>query len=270
MSDHKLLIVDDDTDVLSYFKEVFRDRHDPEIYSAQNTKDGFSLLKKEDMDIIISDLMMPDLPGTEFLKQVRRYYPDTIRMLLTGYSDIKATIEAINEGEIYRYLTKPWNDQELLVTIDQALAFLDLKRINKDMALRIRKQNKELKESRDSFYSILNSIGEGVITADFDGMVTFINPVAEAYTGFKSRDAGGSPLSEVFYILNGKKHIPLENPVSKIKDEGFCVKNYKNCLLVNKKGVEIFVNFNISPIMDEDSNMTGKGIVLVFHEVNNE
>ncbi len=266
MSSHQILLVDDEIEIHDSFKQIFFDRKNLNLYFAKNSNEGMKVLENDVIDIVISDLIMPDTFGIDFLKEVKRHYPETIRMLLTGYSDINATIEAINKDEIYRYLTKPWNSDELIIIIDQALEFLDLKKKTKELSKKLQKKNRELKESRDLFISILNSIGDGVITTDFEGVVTFINPVSEAYTGFTSKDAIGKMLSEIFYIIHGNKRIPLENPIAKMLKEGITIKHYKNYLLVNKKGVEIEVDFSISPIINKENNMTGKGIVLVFHE----
>ncbi len=266
MAYHKILIVDDEIQVHGSFRFLFGNRPDMRLFFASGGREGLELLKAHKMDLVISDQVMPGVTGTEFLREVKKKYPETVRILMTGYSDINTVIDAVNSGGIYRYLPKPWNDDELVIIIEQALYLCSLQKKNRKMSHRIRSQNRALRESRNTFYSILKSIGEGVITSDFEGSITFINSVAETYCGYSSKEALGKNLFEVFYILSGRKRITFDSPSVRIRREGICIKHYKNHLLVNRKGVEIPVNFSISPVMDENDNMAGYGIVLVFYE----
>ena len=90
------------------------------ILAASSVNDAFELLATNDVQVILSDQRMSDMSGTEFLGRVRMLYPDTIRLVLSGYTDLATVTEAINRGEIYRFLTKPWNDDDLREHIRQA------------------------------------------------------------------------------------------------------------------------------------------------------
>jgi len=114
-----LLLVDDEDNVLRALTRLFR-RDGYRILTANRVSDAFDLLATNDVQVIVSDQRMPDMNGTEFLGRVKQFYPATIRLILSGYADITTVTEAINRGSIYRFLTKPWDDEELREHIRQA------------------------------------------------------------------------------------------------------------------------------------------------------
>jgi len=107
-----LLLLDDEENVLRSLVRLFR-RDGYNVLTANSVRQAFDLLASNTVQVIVSDQRMPDMSGTEFLGRVRDLYPDTIRMVLSGYTDVTTITEAINRGAIYRFLTKPWNDEEL-------------------------------------------------------------------------------------------------------------------------------------------------------------
>ena len=107
-----LLLLDDEENVLRSLVRLFR-RDGYQILTANSVREAFDLLASNTAQVILSDQRMADMSGTEFLTRVRDLYPDTIRMVLSGYTDLATITEAINRGAIYRFLTKPWNDEEL-------------------------------------------------------------------------------------------------------------------------------------------------------------
>ncbi len=117
--DRTLLLLDDEENILRSLVRLFR-RDGYRILAASNVNDAFELLATNDVQVILSDQRMSDMSGTEFLGRVRMLYPDTVRLVLSGYTDLATVTEAINRGEIYRFLTKPWNDDELREHIRQA------------------------------------------------------------------------------------------------------------------------------------------------------
>lgn len=122
-----LLLLDDEENVLRSLVRLFR-RDSYRILAAGNVRDAFDLLATNDVQVILSDQRMSDMNGTEFLGRVKMLYPHTIRLVLSGYTDLATVTEAINRGAIYRYLTKPWNDQELREHIRQAFRTFDEQR----------------------------------------------------------------------------------------------------------------------------------------------
>ncbi len=107
-----LLLLDDEENMLRALVRLFR-RDGYHVLTASSVREAFDLLASNSVQVIVSDQRMPDMSGTEFLAKVRDLYPDTVRMVLSGYTDLATITEAINRGAIYRFLTKPWNDDEL-------------------------------------------------------------------------------------------------------------------------------------------------------------
>ena len=114
----KILIVDDEENNLNSFKSCFRKHY--QVFTALDVTRAFEILKKHPIQIVLTDQRMPKMSGVEFLEQVVEQYPDTIRMLLTGYNDFKPAIQALNKGAIYKYISKPWDENELKNNIDNA------------------------------------------------------------------------------------------------------------------------------------------------------
>jgi two-component system probable response regulator PhcQ len=122
---HKVLIVDDEPEVIDIMQHFLQIEH-YEVRAANSAEDALKILRSEPIDVIVSDEWMTGMSGTKFLGVVRRDYPDTIRILLTGHADLDTAIRAINDGEIYRFFTKPCNFGELTGTLRQAIQQKDL------------------------------------------------------------------------------------------------------------------------------------------------
>lgn len=139
-----LLLVDDESSILASLRRLLR-TEGYTLHSAESGAAGLEILEREPVDLVISDMRMPGMSGAQFLEQVRQRWPGTMRLLLTGYADIGATVEAINRGEIYRYLNKPWDDQELKVVIRDALHVQSLRRENERLQALTQAQNETLR-----------------------------------------------------------------------------------------------------------------------------
>lgn len=140
-----LLFIDDEANILSSLKRLFRP-HGYRILTAEGGPAGLALLEQEPVDVVVCDMRMPDMSGTEVLEQVRLKWPEMARILLTGHADIGATIDAINRGGIYRYISKPWNDDEIVLTVRDALERKLLKAEKLRLEALTQRQNEELKE----------------------------------------------------------------------------------------------------------------------------
>lgn len=116
-----LLLLDDEPNILRALSRLLR-RDGYRIFTANSAHEAFAILASNEVQVIISDQRMPEMCGTEFLAQVKDLYPDTIRIVLSGYTDLKSVTDAINQGAIYRFLTKPWNDDELRENVRKAFA----------------------------------------------------------------------------------------------------------------------------------------------------
>ncbi|MEA2102015.1 MAG: response regulator, partial [Thermodesulfobacteriota bacterium] len=117
-----ILCVDDEENVLKSLKRIFMDEEDYTIFTAICGQDGLDILEETpDIQIIVADYRMPGMNGVEFLQKVYEKWPDTIRIVLSGYADTASIVDAINKGHIYKFIPKPWNDDELMVTISNAI-----------------------------------------------------------------------------------------------------------------------------------------------------
>jgi DNA-binding NtrC family response regulator len=137
-----VLYVDDEINNLNSFKAAFR--RDFDIYTAQSAREGRKILDANEIGVIITDQRMPGMTGIEFLESILAVYPDTIRILLTGFSDMNAVMDAINRGQVYKYLVKPWQNDELKLYIQNALEIYHLRRENKELAQKLQQANMEL------------------------------------------------------------------------------------------------------------------------------
>ncbi|OIR16208.1 cyclic di-GMP phosphodiesterase response regulator RpfG [mine drainage metagenome] len=140
-----LLFVDDEVNILSSLKRLFRPGG-YRIFTAESGAQGLEIMQHEAVDLVVSDMRMPEMSGAQFLEQVNARWPDTIRILLTGHAEIGATIDAINKGHIYRYISKPWEDNDILLAIRQALHQKKLELANQSLEELTRRQNEELKD----------------------------------------------------------------------------------------------------------------------------
>jgi len=164
MSKYKILIVDDEPHVTEALKRALR-REPYEVLSVNSASAGLKVLATNDISVVVSDEQMPNMSGSEFLAEVRRKYPDTIRMILTGQASIEAAISAINEGEVYRFFTKPCNAVDLKVTIRHAI---QQKKLMHQMRLLLHKYQKQvaaIEELEDSNPEILQ------LKTDADGAI---------------------------------------------------------------------------------------------------
>lgn len=140
-----LLFVDDEANILSALKRLFRPLG-YSIFTAESGAAGFEVLERNPIDLVISDMRMPEMSGAEFLEKVRVKWPDAVRILLTGYADVTSTIAAINKGEIYRYIAKPWDDNDIVLTVKHALERKNLELEKQRLEALTLKQNDELKD----------------------------------------------------------------------------------------------------------------------------
>jgi len=146
---HRILIVDDELSILNSLRRLFRPKG-YEITIAQSGDEAVDILETERFSMIISDQRMPGMTGAELLQKASEMQPQMIRIMLTGYSDIQAAMSAINDGKVYRFLSKPWKNEALLEIVAEALAALDIKREHETLQEEVRQQNIELEKLNQS------------------------------------------------------------------------------------------------------------------------
>jgi response regulator RpfG family c-di-GMP phosphodiesterase len=138
----KLLLLDDEEDIINALKRLLRNNY--EIIPFNKGDEALAYLQENHVDIIMSDMRMPKMDGAEFLAHAREIIPNAIRLLLTGYSDMDSTVKAINDGGVYTYISKPWNNQDLKLTLEKASDHYLLKKEAKRLNEEVAKANKEL------------------------------------------------------------------------------------------------------------------------------
>jgi len=138
----KILYVDDEMHNLISFKATFRIKYD--VMTAISGEEAIKLLDNNEIHVIITDQRMPGMTGTEFLESILDRHSDVMRILLTGYADINAVIDAVNKGKIFHYLSKPWNEKELDDTIQRAFELYLKKQDEKEMNEKLAISNDQL------------------------------------------------------------------------------------------------------------------------------
>jgi response regulator RpfG family c-di-GMP phosphodiesterase len=146
MNENKIsiLYVDDEINNLNSFKAAFRSYYN--VHTASSAEKGLEILNKEaeEISIVITDQRMPVTTGIEFLVSIIGTHPDPIRILLTGYSDIETVIDAVNKGQIFQYVSKPWDEQQFKVIIDRAYEIYALRQENKQLIKSLLRSNEQL------------------------------------------------------------------------------------------------------------------------------
>ena len=131
-----ILLVDDEPGILASLKRLLR-REGYAVLTADSGLEGLEQLAIHNVGVVISDARMPQMSGAEFLSKVREMHPASVRIMLSGHTDLKAVADAVNRGELYKFLTKPWDDGELLETVRNAFLFYEMRhRYRADGAIR--------------------------------------------------------------------------------------------------------------------------------------
>jgi two-component system NtrC family sensor kinase len=138
-----ILLVDDEVNVLTALKRMLH-REPYVVHSAKTADEALALLKDQEVSLIISDYRMPEMNGVTFLQEAKKQQPDSVRIILSGFADIGAIIDAVNRGEIFKFIAKPWNDVELKMTISQSLDHWQLMKRNKELSKELLVKNREL------------------------------------------------------------------------------------------------------------------------------
>ncbi|MEM1136391.1 MAG: response regulator [Bacteroidota bacterium] len=141
---YSILYVDDEESNLRIFKTAFRRHYN--IFIAATVEEGIDILTKNEIHLIVTDQRMPQMSGVEFLAKILPEYPDPVRMILTGFSDVQAIIKAINSGRVYRYITKPWDKNELKNILDEALLAFHKEKNKKTVIDQLKEEKKQLVE----------------------------------------------------------------------------------------------------------------------------
>jgi signal transduction histidine kinase len=176
---HALLVVDDEVDVLESLRHLFHRTY--RVLTASSGDQAVELLRQNDVHLILSDQRMPGMSGDVFLSQARRINPDAIRMLFTGYADIQAVINAVNEGHIFRYILKPWDALELEGVIRQAAEQYELLAERKRLIAELQQANAQLTRANEELAQVvqLKSAFIEVASHEFNTPITLVLGLSE-------------------------------------------------------------------------------------------
>ncbi|HVE59684.1 MAG TPA: response regulator, partial [Pyrinomonadaceae bacterium] len=153
---HKILIVDDEAANLRVLERLLRQHY--EIICAESGADAFELLCAHDVALIISDQRMPGMTGIEFLKQAAVMRPHTVRLILTGYTDVNDLVEMINSGVVYKYVTKPWVNEDLQQTLKRALQHYETVKARHELELQNERFQLSLQAAQEGFVKLLSDM----------------------------------------------------------------------------------------------------------------
>jgi PAS domain S-box-containing protein len=201
-------------------------------------------------DLVLMDIRLEgEMDGIEAAEQIRARFGIPV-IYVTAYAD-EATLERAKITGPFGYILKPFGERELSSTIETALYRHELEQ--------------RLRESEKWFSATLKSIGDAVIATEDEGHIRFINPVAEALTGWKQEDALGQDITQVFHLIDGETRTAIENPAVDALREGAAVDLGKHIILIDREGKETPIDKNVAPIKDEKGSITG--VVLVFRDI---
>ncbi len=238
---HNLLFVDDEEDIISALYDTFAD--DYNIFKTTDPKEALEIAKKEDIALVISDQRMPDMTGSELLAEIYNAKPETLRVLLTGYADINAAVDAINKGAIHKYVEKPWDDEKLL---DMVASLVEIYEESKEK-LSILSRVQGIIKNESSFRAIMNNIKEGVCAMEEDGSIYFANISALNILGYKSIDESTS--KKIFDIA--------ESDFDDFKREFKEKKKVKAKIITATGKDKSPVDVLLTPIFQQDERMVG-------------
>ncbi|MFZ3166681.1 MAG: PAS domain S-box protein [Candidatus Methanoperedens sp.] len=210
-----------------------------------------AVIKAEEMrpDLVLMDIMLQgEIDGVTAAEQIHVRFNIPV-IFITAYAD-EDTLQRAKMTEPYGYLVKPFQERELHISVD--------------MAIYKHKMERKLKESEEWLATTLRSIGEAVITADKDGLITFMNPAAEGLTGWKPKEVINKKLTDVFKIINRDTRLPIENPVTRVLSEGITARLASHTILI-RNGTEILIDDSAAPIKDDKGDNIG--VVLVFRDI---
>lgn len=213
----KIVVVDDEKMVTSAFKTLFKVEGYSDIHLFNKPEEAVEFLKKNKPDLIISDFIMPEMNGLEFLKEAKKLYPEVSMILLTGYADKENAIRAINEVGLYKYIEKPWDNDDLLMNIRNGIershlledlrnkiveleaAKKQLQDYSENLEKIVEERTAELSEANKKLSGIINYCADGIIIVDGAGNIEQVNPACENLIGLSENSLCKMKFQEIAY-----------------------------------------------------------------------
>lgn len=267
---HTVLCVDDDKNILRSLIRLLR-KENYRLLTASCGEEGLKVLEKNEVHMVISDQRMPNMSGTEFLAALKEKYPDVLRIILSGYTEVDSITESINKGHIYKFLLKPWNDENLKLEIKQALEQYDLIQANKKLHEKVVRQNNALKQINQNLEklvlertktleiqnqalelsrAILEELPFPVIGISAEGMIALANKATMALSFNGEHINVGGSLADFFSN-------EVERTVTEVLTSG------TPCLIEGYRLAELTCDIDLIPLSGRFSD---KGIILTLKE----
>jgi len=210
-----LLLVDDEENIVAALRRLLR-AEGWKVLSATSAEQALHEMARHEVDVVLSDQRMPGMTGVELLRRAKELYPETIRLVLSGYTELQSITDAINEGAIYKFLAKPWDDEQLRAHLREAFALKEMADENRGLACEVQAANRELADlnqrlqallsaqreksereigSREAAQELLDAVPVPVFGIDDEGLLAFVNAPAQALCGLDG-DLLGRPATE--------------------------------------------------------------------------
>lgn len=251
----KIVVVDDERIVTSAFKTLLKVEGFSDAHFFNSPKDALTFLKDNQPDLVISDFLMPEMNGLEFLSEVKKLYPEVSKILLTGYADKENAIKAINEIGLYRYIEKPWNNDDLIINIKNGIersyllselrqkiseledAKKELEKYSHNLEQIVEERTADLKQSNAKLEGIFNYCADGIVIINEDGIIEQVNPACETLIGLVGEKLLMTSIDD--YLFSKKTFISKE--LHKLDESELLLREFyiKNPLSNTETPVEI-------------------------------
>lgn len=223
-----IVVVDDEQVVTSALKMLFRVEGFTNGKFFNNPLEALEFLKNNEPDVIVSDVKMPEMNGVEFLTEAKKLYPDVSKILLTGYADKENAIQAINEVGIYKYLEKPWDNDDLIITIKNGIersnlikklnekiselevAKAELEKYSHNLEDLVKEKTADILVLNSKMSNIINYCADGIITININGEIEQVNPACENMTGLSAKHLEKMKFSDIAYPQKGEPFTTID------------------------------------------------------------
>lgn len=277
-----IVIVDDEKMVTSAFKTLFKVEGYDDVYLFNNPKDAVKFLNENTPDLIISDFMMPDMNGLEFLTEAKKLHPEVSMILLTGYADKENAIKAINEIGLYKYIEKPWDNDDLLMNIrngiershllqnlrdkisELEIAKARLQEYSQNLEKIVAERTADLSEANQKLSGIINYCADGIIILDNKGNIVSVNPACENMTGLSEASLCKKKFQEIAYSNVKNENSAKDNKSGEIFGLGKDLPEVilRDYYLVNSlSGVHTPVEISFAVIFSQDKPDKFVGVI---------
>ncbi len=267
-----LLCVDDEVSILNALKRLLR-KEGYTLYTADSAEEGFEILSKKEIQVVICDQRMPKMDGVTFFNKLMNIHPDIIRITLSGYTDVDTIREAVNQGHIFKFLLKPWNDENLILEIRQAFKQYELISANRELNNRVMAQNAELKHLNDHLESLVKQRTEEILIRNqaLELSRAILNDIPMPILGISS----DGMIAMTNYALNDLFKNVSRFEIGKFTDDYFSAEvtqrikdslSDQSCSHIESVTLEdIVCNIQCVPL---SGKFMGKGLILIFQKIN--